>query len=429
MRFDTLEQWLRWQEGLHPNRIELGLDRIRPVSDRLGVLSPSRPVITVGGTNGKGSTVAMLDAIYRANGYRVGRYTSPHLLRYNERVCIDGIDASDRQLCEAFERVDDARAGVPLTFFEFGTLAALDLFARADLDLVILEVGLGGRLDAVNLVDADVAAVSGVARDHTAWLGEDLDSIASEKAGIFRSCRPALIGQRAAPAALRARAEALGAEVLQLGREYDWGDTAEGWEWQPRGRAAIALPPPTLRGTFQFDNAALACTAVDCLVQRLPVSIEGLRRGLQRIRLSGRFQILPGSPQWILDVAHNPQAAESLAANLRANAHARAGRLLAVFGALSDKEVGAVVRPLLPLVHSWYLTQPEDSRAMPVDDLAVLLGGCEPMRVSCAEAQVELAMSQASSAAMAEDCILVFGSFTIVEAALRRYAMLMPAPV
>ena len=427
MRFESLDQWLHWQEGLHPNRIELGLERIRPVSDRLGVTKLSCSVITVGGTNGKGSTVAMLDAIYRADGYRIGCYTSPHLLRYNERICIDGAAASDRQLCEAFERVDDARGGIQLTFFEFGTLAALDLFERAGLDLMILEVGLGGRLDAVNLVDADVAAVCGVARDHTAWLGEDLGAIALEKAGIFRFGRPALIGQRLAPAVLRDRAEALGADVLQLGREYDWSYTEGGWQWQPQGRAAVALPPPSLMGTFQYDNAALACTVVDCLAERLPVSIGALHRGLQRVGLSGRFQILPGSPTWILDVAHNPQAAESLAANLRT--YACPGRLLAVFGVLSDKEVRSVVGPLLELVDSWYLTQPVDPRAMPVDDLADLLGGSDLLRVSCAEAQVESAMAMAAASAAAGDCILVFGSFSIVEAALRRYAMLGPAPV
>lgn len=427
MRFDTLEEWLRWQEGLHPNRIELGLERIRPVSEHLGVTKLSCSVISVGGTNGKGSTVAMLDAIYRADGYRVGRYTSPHLLRYNERICIDGSDASDRQLCEAFGRVDDARGSIPLTFFEFGTLAALDLFARADLDLAILEVGLGGRLDAVNLVDADVAAVVGVARDHTAWLGEDLDSIALEKAGIFRSGRPALIGQRTAPGALRDRAEALGAEVLQLGREYDWCYAEGGWQWQVRRRAAVALPPPSLAGSFQYDNAALACTIVNCLAQRLPVSTDGLRRGLRHIGLSGRFQILPGSPPWILDVAHNPQAAQSLAANL--NTRACPARLLAVFGVLSDKEVRSVVEPLLPLVDSWYLTEPADPRAMPVNDLAALLEDLGPVHVSCSEARIESAMVQAAAAATAEDCVLVFGSFSIIEAALRRYATLGPASV
>ncbi len=427
MRFDTLDQWLRWQEGLHPNRIELGLERIRPVAERLGVTTLACPVITVGGTNGKGSTVALLDAIYRAGGYRVGRYTSPHLLRYNERICIDGVDVTDRQLCQAFERVDEARGRIQLTFFEFGTLAALDLFAQAGLDLVILEVGLGGRLDAVNLVDADVAVVSGIARDHTAWLGDDLDSIAFEKAGIFRRGRPALIGQRTVPDALCDHAQAIGAEVLQLGREYDWTEIDGGWRWQRQGRAPVALPVPGLRGDCQYDNAALACTAVDCLEGRLPVSTGSLRRGLQRVELSGRFQVLPGAPAWILDVAHNPQAAESLAANLRSDACL--GRLHAIFGILADKEVGAVVKPLLPLVDSWYLTQPADLRAMPVDDLAALFEGVEPVRVACTEAEPAAAMAQASSSAAAGDCILVFGSFSIVEAALRRYATFGPASV
>lgn len=427
MRFDTLDQWLGWQEGLHPSRIELGLERVRPVAERLGVATLPCPVITVGGTNGKGSTVAVLDAVYRAGGYRVGRYTSPHLLRYNERIWFDGHEATDRDLCEAFARVDDARSGTSLTFFEFGTLAALDLFVRAAPDLVILEVGLGGRLDAVNLIDADVAAVCGIARDHMAWLGEDLDTIAFEKAGIFRAGRPALIGQRMAPAVLRERAHAIGAEVLQLGREYDWVRTEEGWQWQRGDRAAVALPPPSLSGDFQYDNAALACTVVDCLAQRLPVPTAALRRGLRETRLPGRFQLLPGAPVWILDVAHNPQAAEALAANLRAQACP--GRVLAVFGVLADKEVAAIVRPLLPLVDAWFPTRPADARAMPADDLAVLLAASGAMSVARAEARPERAMAEAASAARSEDCILVLGSFSLIEAALRRTANLGAASV
>ncbi|HYN77591.1 MAG TPA: folylpolyglutamate synthase/dihydrofolate synthase family protein, partial [Lamprocystis sp. (in: g-proteobacteria)] len=365
MPLKTLDEWLAWQATLHPNRMALGLDRVGEVWARLGAPALGGPVITVGGTNGKGSCVAFIEAIAEAAGYRTACYTSPHLRRYNERVRIGGVAATDEALCAAFARVDQARGATPLTYFEFGTLAALVLFAAAKPDLVVLEVGLGGRLDAVNLIDADCAVVTSIGRDHTAWLGETLDAIAGEKAGIFRAGRPAVIGQPDAPERLRMEAQRLGATVLQVGREIgaETDPAGGGWVWRGAQGERLALPTPAMRGTFQHHNAAAAITALRTQRERLPIPVNAIRAGLGRARLEGRFQVIPGEITWILDVAHNREAALSLAGNLRG--FKCPGRLLAVFGVLADKEPEAIAEPLRPVVDAWYLTASRDARAMP----------------------------------------------------------------
>jgi dihydrofolate synthase/folylpolyglutamate synthase len=278
MDFKTLDDWLAWQTTLHPNRMELGLDRVAEVWSRLGAPALGCPVITVGGTNGKGSCVAFIEAMAQAAGYATACYTSPHLLRYNERVRIAGEPATDEALCAAFARVERARGATPLTYFEFGTLAALDLFVRATPDLVVLEVGLGGRLDAVNLLDADCSVVTSIGRDHTAWLGDTLDAIAYEKAGIFRPGRPAVIGQPDAPVRLRGEAQHLGARVLQVGREIGVGlDPASGgWVWQGTDGERLAMPAPAMRGAFQLHNAAVVIAAPRTLLN--PVAGVGLTK-------------------------------------------------------------------------------------------------------------------------------------------------------
>jgi dihydrofolate synthase/folylpolyglutamate synthase len=429
VRFPNLDAWLAWQETLNPKGIDLGLERVRQVWGRMGKEPLAFPVITVAGTNGKGSCVAMLDAIYRAAGYRTACYTSPHLLRYTERIRCDGDEVDEQALCEAFERVDQARGAVqearsdavPLTFFEFGTLAALDLFRRWGPDVAILEVGLGGRLDAVNLVDPDVALVTTIARDHTAWLGDSLDAIALEKAGILRPGRPAVIGSRSPPLALRARAVEIGAEVRQLGREFDASRTPDGWHWQVAGAADLAMPLPALRGDFQLDNAAAVLAAVAALKARLPVPVNALRQGLQRVRLGGRFQVLPGEPALIVDVAHNGQAAESLAANLRA--YPCSGRRHAVLGVLRDKAIGEILAPLVGLFDTWDLAEAADPRALPVAELRTAVMAAVRDRSDQADivahATVETALLAARGRAEPGDCIVVFGSFTTAEAALR----------
>jgi dihydrofolate synthase/folylpolyglutamate synthase len=352
----------------------------------------------------------------QAAGNRVGTYSSPHLVRYNERVEIDGAAVGDVELCQAFERVAAARDGIPLTYFELGTLAALVLFADAGLDLAVLEVGLGGRLDAVNLIDPDIAVVTSIGWDHMDWLGDTLEAIAREKAGIFRPGRPAVIGQPDAPAALREAALAAKAVVLQIGREIGVTPADGGWAWNGPGVDVLALPAPALRGRFQYHNAAAAVAALRALRERLPVPVAAIRAGISRARPRGRFQVIPGTPTWILDVAHNPQAGEALAENLRA--FPRPGRVSAVLGMLAGKDPEGLTAPLAGLVDDWVLTESADSRALPVADLGARLSGLADARSVRCTTGVGAALGQVAAESGPGDVALVFGSFTTVGEAL-----------
>lgn len=417
MRFHDLRSWLRWQETLHPNPIELGLERVATVWSRLQPAPVPFPIITIAGTNGKGSCAAMLESIYHTAGYRTACYSSPHLLRYNERIRLNGIQVEDADLCASFERIDQVRGKTTLTYFELGTLAALDLFVRAQPDLAVLEVGLGGRLDAVNILDPDVSVVTTIGMDHTAWLGDTLDEIATEKAGIFRPGRPAVVGHRSPSPALLERAETLACDLFVLGRDFDWEETGSGWHWTGPGSTQEGLPAPALRGVFQRDNAATALMALSRLQPVLPVSIEPLRLGMQRTHLDGRFQVIPGEITWILDVAHNAQAAEALAANLCSLRCP--GRLLAVLGVLKDKDPKAIAEPLAAQVDAWYLGQTTGPRALPAADLCVGLNSIAADGDLNACGGIAEALGAAAAQARPGDCILAFGSFTTVEAALR----------
>ncbi len=414
MRFDTLEQWLAWQESLHPSEIDLGLERLRLVARRLGLERPARHVVSVAGTNGKGSSVAMLEAIYRAAGYRVGAYTSPHLLRYNERIRIDGEEVADADLCAAFERIDRARGEISLTYFEFGTLAALDLFAAAGLDVAILEVGLGGRLDAVNLVDADVAIITTVDLDHQAWLGGDRESIGREKAGIARPGRPLVCGDPDPPASVADEARRIGATLYRQGAEFRAEEGATGWRWIGSGRRRDALPLPALRGRGQLENAAAVVMAVELLGDRLPVGQGALRDGLAGARVAGRFQVVPGEVAVILDVAHNPQSARALADNLAA--WPCPGQTHAVVAMMADKAIDEVVACLAPHIDHWHATTVEIPRAAPAQRLAgavAAAGGRCSLHTSVAEA-LEAARREVAPPGR----IVVFGSFFTVAGAL-----------
>lgn len=404
----TLADWLAWQEGLNPKGIELGLERVRQVWDALGAPPPAATLISVAGTNGKGSVVAYCDAILRAGGYRVGTYTSPHLQRYNERIRIDGSEVSDAALCEAFSAVDAARGDVPLTYFEFGTLAALWLFSRAPLDAAVLEVGLGGRLDAVNLVDADLALVSSIDLDHQEWLGNDRDSIGYEKAGIFRAARPAVCGDPEPPPRLVAHADAIGARLQLAGRDFRAVRHGDQWDFEARSGARRGLPLPGMRGRHQLANAATALAGLGAIVARLPVDQRAVREGLLSARVPGRMELFPGDPPWLLDVAHNPHAARALAATL-ADQYV-AGRTLAVLGMLTDKDAAQVVGALDGQVDHWLLVGTEGPRGMSAGQLRERL----PAGLSCELcSDVTAAMRRARTQAHGDDRLLVLGSFLV----------------
>jgi len=425
----SLAQWLSWQETLHPRAIDLGLERLRRTLSRLRWQRPSCPIITVAGTNGKGSTVALTATILREAGYRVGTFTSPHLLRYNERITIAGREVSDDSLIAAFERIDAARGADTLTFFEFNALAALLVFETAGLDAIVLEVGLGGRLDAVNAVDADVAVISSIALDHCAWLGRDLETIGREKAGILRAGRPAIYGSRHMPASIQLIADALGADLQRLGREFDWSTGEQGWRWRGRRHERVDLPLPALAGEVQLDNAAAVLAVLERLEDRLPVEQAAIERGLRQVRLPGRFQVfretlLPegagtgaasAAIEWVLDVAHNPAAARTLAAQLRARPGR--GRTIAVCGILGDKDVEGILAELRECVDLWVVTALSGPRALDPRELAARIERAGARDVHLA-GDVASGCESAKALASACDRIVVFGSFLTVAPAL-----------
>ena len=398
MRF--LGEWLDYIERQHPKFIALGLERVSEVFSRMSI-EIRCPVFTVGGTNGKGSTCAMLESILRAAGYRTGLYTSPHLLRYNERVRVAGVEASDEALSESFEAVEQARREVPLTYFEFGTLGALYHFSRAKIEAAVLEVGLGGRLDAVNIVDPDCAVLTSVGIDHVDYLGATREEIGREKAGIFRAGRPAVVAEPDPPqSVLRAPGE-----KLFVGRDFGYQAEAGQWTyWGPGGRRG-GLAYPALRGKVQLRNAAAAICALGTV--QLPFAMQDVRRGLAEVQVPGRFQVLPGRPQVILDVAHNAQAAKVLAQNLADAGFAR--ETIAVCGMLRDKDIAAVLRELAPRVTRWHLASLPGPRGARAAELSEKLSVGSNLFESVSEA-----FAAATAVAGENDKIVVFGSFLTV---------------
>ena len=402
----SLSDWLSYLEKIHPSVIDLGLHRVGLVADRLGLRQLPATVVTVGGTNGKGTTCALLEAIYRAAGYRVGVYSSPHLLRYNERVRIQGQDASDAELCQAFAAVEAARGEVSLTFFEFGTLAALWLFRAAAPDLVLLEVGLGGRLDATNLVESDLAVVTSIALDHCDWLGDTREAIASEKAGIYRPGKPAISGEPNPPVTLAQTAQSIGAKLLQVGADFRRHEAEAVWHFQGARQQWRELPYPEL----PLDNAVTALAVVEQL--SLPIDSAAIRTGLAGARLAGRMQLLRTQPQVTLDVAHNPHSAHYLARQLAARG--KVGRRLAVAGMLKDKDIRQTLGELVELVDLWFLADLHGARAALAQELSAVLPS-ESAR-HC-YASVADAYREALATAQEQDEIIVLGSFhTVAEA-------------
>lgn len=434
----TLAEWLAFIETLHPKAIAMGLDRVCAVASRMAIRIDC-PVITVAGTNGKGSTCAIVEAVYRHAGYRTGLYTSPHLLRFNERVRVAGDEAKDAALAGAFAAVEAARTahhgpvavreargpgareadagGTPLTYFEFTTLAALYLFAKARLDVLILEVGLGGRLDAVNLVDADVAIVTTVDIDHVDWLGTTREAIGREKAGIFRAGRPALCGDADPPRSLVDHAAQIGAPLWRIGIDYRYVTEAAQWRYEGPAGARYGLPFPALRGPYQLRNAATALAATDALRERLPIPAGAVREGLVRVELPGRLQVLPGRPTIVLDVAHNVQAATMLAGALSTMGFF--AHTFAVFGMLADKDIDAFVRALAPRIDRWYVAPLPGPRGASAARLATALAGAG-VQASAIRSfdDIAHAFDAARNDASDTDRIAAFGSFLTVAAAL-----------
>jgi dihydrofolate synthase/folylpolyglutamate synthase len=407
----SLDDWLARLEAAHPRTIELGLERVQAVRSALG-LQLTMPLIVVGGTNGKGSVCAMLEAMLRAAGYRTGLYTSPHLVRYNERVRIDGVEAGDAALVAAFERIEGARGGVSLTYFEFGTLAAALLFAAAAVDVAVLEVGLGGRLDAVNVFDADCAVLTSVDLDHMDYLGPTREAIGYEKAGIFRSSRPEVCAEPDPPAAVIAEAQARGARLLRIGRDFGYEESGLQWRYWGPGARRANLPHPALRGSHQLGNAAAAICALEELHAHLPVGMQAIRAGLVGVSVPARFQVLPGQPAVILDVAHNPHAARALARTLRQ--HSVRARTLAVFGMLADKDIGGVVEALKGEVDAWYVATLAGARGAEASALAAILAEHDPGKRVQTFASAQEAYRSAARDAGDDDRIVVLGSFLTV---------------
>jgi len=432
----TLDEWLTLQESVHPQSIDMGLERVSQVAGVLGVATAASPVITVGGTNGKGSVVAHLEALLGALGVHAGVFTSPHLVRYNERIRIGGSEVDGADLIAAFERIEEARGATTLTFFEYNTLAALLLFAGAKVDAAVLEVGLGGRLDATNLVDADVAVLASVGFDHREWLGDSLELIGAEKAGIFRAGRPAVLGTPEMPASVQAAIARLAAQPVVAERDFRWQVHSGRWDYHGLELSLHSLPPSALAGAIQYRNAATAIAALEALraaaenrpeIVALAARLAALDErtvaaALGRVRLPGRFQIISGPVEWILDIAHNEPAARVLAAQLRERALPQAGgpgqgRTLGVMGILADKDAPAIGAVLAPVIDHWIVCTLPGARGVSAARLAPRLvpDGASFELAASVDAGCELARAKAQPG----DRIVVCGSVHAVGPALQ----------
>ncbi len=418
VRMQTLQDWLAHCERLHPKGIDMGLDRVKAVADRMG-LRFACPVITVAGTNGKGSTCAMLEAIALQAGWRTGVYTSPHLVHFEERCRIHGEIVRPDELVPYFERVEAARHDVSLTYFEFTTLAIMGLMAESKLDLAILEVGLGGRLDAVNIIDADCAVITGIAMDHMEFLGNDRESIGREKAGIMRTGRPVVVSDPQPPQSVLDHALEIGADLWRLGTDFNFSGDKQQWGWAGRGRRYAGMAYPALRGANQLLNASGVLAALETLRDRVPVTAQAVRNGLAMVELPGRFQIVPGQPALVLDVAHNPHSVAALAANLDAMGFFPVTH--AVFGAMADKDLESMLAKMGPLVDRWYFTDLATPRAETAAGLMARWQAHEKRKDvgGSTHAGPMAALAAAVAAADPADRIVVFGSFYTVGGVLK----------
>ena len=409
-----LEDWLEFLELLHPSSIDMGLDRVVQVREAMEI-NPAFAIVTIAGTNGKGSVCAMLSSILKAAGYRVGTYTSPHLLHYNERVMLDMVPVSDDALVASFHAVEEARGETSLTYFEYGTLAALHLFSQAEVDIAVLEVGLGGRLDAVNAFDPDVAAVVSIGLDHQSYLGDTRESIGVEKSGVFRSGKPAFCADPHPPQSLLDYVARIGADLRLIGRDFGFQKQNEDRQWMAWSKGfpqRHALPFPALRGDYQLVNASLALSILDTLQARLPVGLGDIKRGLVDVEWPARFQVLPGRPSVVLDVGHNPHAAQVLRASLDQMGFFPATH--AVIGMMADKDVAGVVGLLADRIDVWHVAAPQLARSSEPETLARIIGTIQENSSVTIYPSVESAWLGACKHAAESDRILVFGSFYTV---------------
>ena len=416
----SLAEWLDHCERLHPKDIDMGLARSEAIKQRLG-LAFKVPVITVAGTNGKGSTCTMLESIGLQAGYKVGLYIKPHFVHFEERCRVNGAMVSAAELLPHFEAVEQARGDMALTYFEFTTMAILRLLSQAELDMVILEVGLGGRLDTVNVIDADCAVITSIALDHMEYLGPDREAIGREKAAIMRPGKPAVFSDPVPPASVAAYAQEIGADLWQIGRDFNYAGDKQQWGWAGRNKRFNGLAYPTLRGANQLLNASGALAALEALRDRLPITAQAVRNGLATLELPGRFQIVPGQPTLVLDVAHNPHAVGALFENL--DQMGFFPRTHAVLGVMADKDIAAILTRMAPLVDHWYFCDLPIPRAATAQQLKSLhdslgLRGPGPVTTAC-HANPSEALRAAVVAADPADRIVAFGSFYTVGGVLK----------
>ena len=419
-RFETLAGWLEWQEKSHPLTIDLGLERVEKVFKALNHNGVKPVTVTVAGTNGKGSCIAYLESIYREQGYKVGAYTSPHILKYNERIKIDAKPVDDSLICQAFERIEQVRDDVSLSYFEFGTLAALDIFLHSNLDVQLLEVGLGGRLDAVNIIEPDAAIISSIGIDHIAWLGDTREAIGFEKAGIFRKAKPAIVGDSNPPNSLKLVADSVQACYFAFNNDFSYEKEGDGqWRWQSILGKISALPEPALKGEHQYRNASAVMMAISLLAGQLPVEEQAIRKGLKNVQLPGRFQLIAGDIPILLDVGHNPEAVQTLVDYL--SEHFPNRRIHAIFSMMKDKDIAGVLDIMKPIVHQWFFSPLTNLRAATETLMRSVFSQQSITNVSFGYQGFLEAFTAAKKEARNGDLLLVFGSFFLVSECLAEF--------
>lgn len=414
-RFNSLDKWLEWQEKIHAREVDLGLNRAATVFKALNPKAIKPPTIIVAGTNGKGSSIAFLESIYKAQGYRVGAYTSPHISKYNERIRIDGKQVSDDEICQAFERIDTVRKEVSLSYFEFGTLAALDIFWRSQLDVQLLEIGLGGRLDAVNIIDGDAVLITSISIDHVDWLGETREAIGYEKAGVFRTGVPAVVGDLDPPKSLLNYAIEKKSPIRCINKEFIFKRKENTWDWSAntdKHRDYLSLPKPALKGDHQYRNASVALMAIVEMEERLPVKEESIRQGLQDVHIQGRFQLIAGDIPVLLDVAHNPQAVKSLFDYLIQMYSGR--KIHAVFSMMKDKDIKGVIDIISPAIYHWYISPLKTHRVVNQTVMQRYFEQCSVNNVNFGYDSFSESYMAAKQNADRGDLIVIFGSFFLV---------------